>query len=57
MCQDLDFQTLFTLNPPKFGAKHWRDEIINYLSSIFETLLKNKILSAMQSLLLNIGGP
>ncbi len=35
MCQDLDMQKNSTLDPPKFGAKHWRDEIINYLSSIF----------------------
>jgi hypothetical protein len=57
MCQDLDFQRLSTLSAPKFGAKHWRDERINYLSSIFKTLLESKILLTMQSSMLNIGGP
>jgi hypothetical protein len=55
-CQDLDFQTFFVFNPPKFDAKHWKDERINYLSFVFLVLFDSKILLVVQSLTPNIGG-
>jgi hypothetical protein len=50
------FPNIFCFNPPKFGAKHWKDERINYFSFAFLVLFASKILSVVQSLTPNIGG-